>query len=675
MKISAQLVVLIVGLMGLVLIGTFGISLRETRAYLQSQLSSHAQDTATSLGLSLSLPLGSDDEAMIASMLDAVFDHGDYQHIRLDDAGGETVTQRSQPLNIESVPEWFVRTIALEAPERHALVMSGWRQAGTVHVRAHPGYAYRQLWQSSVHMFWWFLACAVAGCLVGVTALRVLLRPLKQVQWQAESICNREFPVVEAVPATPELRRIVDAMNRLSRKVRNILLEQKTLADRLRAESYQDHVTGIGNKRYFESHLADRLSGHDTSAYGALCLVELADFKEFNESYGYAAADQLLREAAGKLSEAAASLPRHVIARLSGASFALFAEDVPASEAEDLAKGLSDALSRLREDGAVSRLSVGHVGVACFEGRASTADLLSEADMALRAAQGRGANGWQVRVMSAQRVGEVRSASEWRKVLEEAIASRTLCLHFQPAVTCADGRPMHQEVFVRLPDPYNEGPLLTAGAFMPMAERLDLAPAIDRQVITMVLERIARGDDPHSRYAVNVAPQSIENQDFIDWLEAALAAALPAARRIVFELPEYAAVPRLERLRSIVDRLAILGAGFALDHFGRGFGSFAYLQSLKLAYIKLAGCYQRGLKDSKENRFFVQSLADIAHGLDMKIIAESVESEDVWNALPALHIDAGQGYYIAPPSDEPLVDDHGGQRTEDRKQTTVRRLG
>ena len=239
MTLSRQLVVLVAVLLVLVFAGTFLIGVQNSRAYLEAQLKSHAQDAATSLGLSVSPHMAEGDIATVTSMAEAIFDRGYYRVVRVEDMEGKPLVDRVLPVRVEGVPAWFISSLSLKTPEGEALVMAGWRQAGRVRVRSHPGFAYRQLWENVSEIFGWFLSSALIVMLLGLVLLRVVLRPLRLIQWQAESICNREFPILEKLPRTPDLRRIVEAMNRMSGKVQSMLTEAAKLARRLREQALQ----------------------------------------------------------------------------------------------------------------------------------------------------------------------------------------------------------------------------------------------------------------------------------------------------------------------------------------------------------------------------------------------------------------------------------------------------
>ena len=235
MTLSRQLTLLIAALVALLFLGTFSISVLNTRAYLEQQLASHAQDAATSLGLSATSHFASDDRALVTSMVNAMFHRGDYLMIRLETLQGEAWIERTTDRLTDTVPGWFVHAFALSPPERSATMMSGWRQMGRVRVVSHPGLAYEKLWQTTRQTLSLFLLVALLVLLSALFGLRLLLRPIKAIEAQAEAICNREYVTSDRPPFTLEFRRVVEAMDRLSEKVGRMLGEAEGVATRLRA--------------------------------------------------------------------------------------------------------------------------------------------------------------------------------------------------------------------------------------------------------------------------------------------------------------------------------------------------------------------------------------------------------------------------------------------------------
>ena len=646
MTLTRQLVVLILALMAFVFLGSYLITLNNTRTYLETQLESHAQDAATSLGLSITSHMSNNDLASVTSMVDAIFDRGFYSLVLVEDNEGKALVERKLPQTVDDVPSWFTGLISLTPPGGQAFVMSGWQQAGQVKVSSHPGFAYFQLWTSAVDTFWLFLISTIFLGGMGLGLLKMLLKPLQTVKWQADSICNREFPLVEKLPTTPDLRTIIIAMNRMTTRVKTMLGELEKLAERFRKQAMQNPVTGLGNRRFFMDILGHRIDSRDEFQQGALFLIQLREFKAYNDRYGYPAGDALLRETAEILQKITADNPKNTLSHFSGADFAVLSEDISLAETEGLAVKIAERLAKITGEDGADMSDIGHVGVAYFSGDQSSSDFLSSADMALRKAQSQGANAWHLQ--GVEEPQKVLSGGEWKTFIETTLAEQQVVLRFQPVKACVGDGEMHREVFVRMRDESGDSPdgLLVAGNFMPMVERFGMTVELDKVVITKSMEYLDAHPDA-GLLAVNVSSQSIHSLPFVRWLEEALRAS-PASNRIIFEIPEYGAVSMLDELKDLIERLSVYGTRFSLDHFGRGFSPFTYLHALKVDYLKLDGSFVRQLED-QDHEYYIRSLTEIAHGLDIQVIAESVESEEAWNRLAGLNLDGAQGYFLGRP--------------------------
>ena len=651
MTLLRQLTVVIVTLFVLLFAGSFAISVNNTRMYLNVQLRTISQDTATSLGLTLSPHMAEKEMVIVESMVNAVFDSGYYREVVIRSIEGKPLLERIQPIRIDGVPQWFVNLFTLETPRGEALIMAGWQQAGTVTVAANPGHAYATLWSNSVEAFWWFLGASIVTFGLGMVALHYVLRPLRAVEQQARAICDREYPVQKKLPWTLELRSVVVAMNRMTSKVKEMFDEQAAAMERLRAESYRDSLTGLANRRYFDMHLRQLIESGEEFQAGALIFLELKDFKAFNERRGYQAGDELLREAGKVIEEACQGqkTAEYFAARLAGANFAVILSNVTDRDALDVGERIVQALPRLQARGLIDTEEVGHAGIAMYRAQ-GVGQLLAEADMALRAAQTKGANAVHMHEPKSVDQATAFSATRWTEFLRKIIDTRSIVLHVQPVRHCVDREKLMQyEALLRIPG--EDGKLISAGIFVPMAKRLGLIQEFDKLVVSEVLSRIANGRYGETPVAVNLFPSSVQDAGFVEWLSQSLRANPQAGRLIAFEVTEYGALENLDALRLLAQRVGEFGARTGLDHFGRGFSSFGYLSTLKIDYLKIDGGYIRGIAQSRDNRFFVESVTKIAHGLDLKVIAESVETEEEWGALGTLRLDGVQGYGVGKPED------------------------
>ncbi len=642
MTLSRQLITLIVALFIIGLLGTLAISINNTRHFLITQLESHAQDTATSLGLSLSPPMASKDLPTMNSMVDAIFDRGYYQEITIKRIDGSTLIERMNPLRIEGVPAWFVKRIPLGTPEGEALVMSGWRQAATVHVRSHPGFAYAELWRNSMETLWWFGATALGTLALGLMMLRMVLRPLRAVEAQAEAICARDYRLQAILPRTRELRSVVDAMNRMSSKVKLMFDEQAQTSERLREQAFKDPVTGLGNRRYFNTQLQHLMVSQEEFGQGALLLVQLNDFKSFNDRQGYQAGDALLERAAALISACCAPGKSCSVSRLGGADFAVIAVQTTPGDAEQLGQGICQALVQLHAGPQTGTATPVYVGIALAHPAQSASELLAETDMALRAAQ-TGTEPWHRYDSTTLVQQDIYGAGEWQEILRNALRTFAITLYAQPVLAADDAsRVLHQEILMRLPTA--GGTLLTAGLFIPMAERLGLGRALDKLMLTRVISHLTAHGTQALPYAVNLTAGALSDPAFVDWLCGQLEQHAPIAGRLLFELPEYGVLADIQALRRFTERVARYGARCSIDHFGRGFASFGYLSTIKAHAIKIDGSYIHNIDTDKDKRFFVQALIKTARSIDLEIIAESVESQAEWDTLRELGVDGVQGY-------------------------------
>jgi diguanylate cyclase (GGDEF)-like protein len=652
MTLYRQLVIFILVLFFILFTGTWLAKLESTKSFLIDQLESHSQDTATSLGLSISQNRIENDIAFIESMINAVFDRGYYRMVRYMDTKGNILIDKELDVTIENVPQWFISLVPLKTPEVSAKVMSGWNQAGTIYVKSHPGYAYKTLWENVVRMTLWFLACGIAVLFAGGFGLRLLLKPLSLVERQADALCKKKYEIQKYLPKTKELRRVVEAMNRMTDKVKVMFDEQVAITEGFRKHAYHDSLTGLGNRRYFESQINARLDRRENNNRGILLLVQFKDLQELNQQKGFQAGDELLKRAGVLLQEAVKKYANVILARLTGGDFGIFVPDASSWDAEAIAEALCAEMNQLAVEQLTLTDNVGHVGVVSYENFARLERLLSEADLALRSAQQAGPNKCEVRAVTDETEEMPLGRQQWKNILDQALAQRKIILFAQNVVNTHDSdKIIHRELFSRIIQ--EDGNLLSAGLFIPFAEHLHLVSYLDRIVLeeVMQLDVASIGAD---RVAVNISPASLQNDSLRRWLLDKIERLPEKAPRVNFEFPEFGAVQHLDRIKEFSLAVRKYGHLVGLDHYGQGFSNLGYLKSLRPDYVKIDRAYTGELKDEEsDSKFFIGALCSVAHSLDITVIAEGVETEEQWEHLKKLNLDAIQGYIIDRP--KPLI--------------------
>jgi diguanylate cyclase (GGDEF)-like protein len=627
----------------LLLIGIETIHLVAARRIMQEQLESHAQDTATSLGLTLGALLAHGDLALAETVINPVFDRGYYQRIELISINGDVLLRKTLPVMELGVPEWFATLLPLEAPTADSLVTAGWKQIGSVRVTNQPRFAYQQLWRTAWGTLVWLAVLYFAALAAAFAFLKGVLRPLESIERVAVAIGKRDFTAVAKAPRARELRHVAATINSLSVKVRQAIEAESARTESLRRDAYQDSLTGIFNRRGFATQFEAHMHDAGDVFRGALVLLQLHDFAAFNRNFGFERGDALLEGVAAVVA-ARSEASGGQSARWSGAAFVISLANASGEEAGIFADGLArEVYAALTEGGHAA--SVGYnVGVATFKGPSPPlGQLLAAADSAATRAEARGIG--LVEMSPADSATAPLSSSAWRARLEEALSNERFELYIQPVLGLPRRDVIQHEIFARMID--EDGQNISAADFFPMAVRHGMAVRIDRLILDHVIDRLARTPQA-GEIAVNVSSISVADAKFLAWLEHRLRAVPAIARQLVFELSESGAARDRQSVLAFEVMLRRVGARFALDNFGLHRESLQLMRALLPAYVKLSRAHTAALRDDEADRFFVASLVRLGAPLDIRIIAQGVEHDDVLPILSSAGVAGYQGYLVGP---------------------------
>lgn len=235
--------------------------------------------------------------------------------------------------------------------------------------------------------------------------------------------------------------------------------------------------------------------------------------------------------------------------------------------------------------------------------------------------------------------------------LREALAEGSFVLYRQPIVDLATRQTSRHEVLLRL---LEDGRHLDPEHFLPAAERLGIAIAIDRMVVDKsiaILEATDAGDA--AALHMNISGSSLGDPELLSLIESELGRSGVDPARLVIEVTETAAVDDIPAAIEFAESLRGLGCALALDDFGVGFGSLHYLKHLPLDFVKIDGEFVRELTTNPRDRAIVEAIVVLAHGLGLKTIAEFVSDDETIELLAALGVDYGQGYHLGEPAFEP----------------------
>jgi len=642
MTLSRQLISLILVAFLLVFSGALWISVENTRSYLMLQLATQTQNAADSLGLSLVPHMQKRDIAAMDTMVNAVFDSGYYKSLTLTTMSGKILIERQNTARIKGVPPWFIHYLTLDTPRAESLITSGWKQAGRLQLEAHPGFAYQKLWQTSIAMLWWSLLALITVLLGVFVLLKAILRPLVAVEKQALAIGAREFQIVQTVPRTRELKRVVLAMNHMSAKVEGFINTLGERAEQMRKQAHYDVLTGLINRRGFNARLEHIIKDKETGGSGALAVIRMHDVAAYNAQFGHQAGSALLVELGRLLTRLSERYADAVPARITGTDFAIILPLIGADAVAEFGASLSAGLDELAATFSVDNIA--QAGISCFEQSSQIGEILADADAALSLAEHQGANACVTRNSGSETMGN----EAWKEFITQVIEHKHIRLMMQSIVN-QQQETIYNEVLIRINS--EAGRDVSPALFVSMAGRLEMNGMLDRYVLEQVTRSLEL--DASRKLGINLSDRAIRDKHFMAWLDGHFKQHKDVAARMYFEITEYALLQHVTEAEEFIALAHAYGSAVVLEHFGTRLSSFQILRRLKLDYIKLDGSYTRDIAEHSDNRFFVQTLVDITHGLDIRMIAEHIETEADARSLSSMGIHAMQGYYFGQPEPMP----------------------
>jgi len=427
------------------------------------------------------------------------------------------------------------------------------------------------------------------------------------------------------------------------------------MARDLTYQATHDQLTGVPNRAEFERRLAELLkTPPEPGLTHVLCYLDLDQFKVVNDTCGHIAGDELLRQVTQLIR--AQLRAGDTLARLGGDEFGLILQACPLARAQQIAERVREVIADYRFAWQERLFSIGvSVGLVPIDGTGQElSTLLAAADAACYAAKDAGRNRVHAFQPDDRDLLAQRGQMQWVTRLQSALDNDRLRLYLQPVVALqgpSDKRaPQHHEVLVRLEE---DGQIIQPGAFLPAAERYGLMARIDQWVVDNTLAWL--GDQRRRRgrvegmVAINLSGASLSDDRFRERLLAALQRVRLPAGALCFEITETAAVAQLSRVVPFIEEVRALGCRFALDDFGIGMSSFAYLKQLPVDYLKIDGSFVKDIADDPEDLAIVQAIHALGHSRGLKTVAEYVCNEAVLRHLREIGVDYGQGFHLGLP--------------------------
>ncbi len=427
--------------------------------------------------------------------------------------------------------------------------------------------------------------------------------------------------------------------------------ERRRMEYLIKHQASHDALTGLLNRAEFIHQLNDHIfDSRDTGRIHVNCYLDLDRFKLVNDTAGHSAGDELLTQITRIINGCIRS--GDIFARVGGDEFGLILQNCSIKSATHIANKIVAKVGEHSLQWEGESFSVGiSIGLTAIDDSTPNAtEATRQADVACYTAKDHGRNQIYVYQRKDTELLRREEESRWVSRISEALNNDRFKLYAQPICPLKNNKNdrLHLEVLVRMLDA--NGKLIAPNAFIPAAERYNQMLAIDQHIITKTFEHIRNQDDTELYYSINLSGNSLSDRNLSRFITDQISAHEIDPGRLCFEITETTAITNLINARHLIDEIKKLGCRFSLDDFGSGLSSFEYLKNLPVDYLKIDGSFVRDMANNKIDHAMVAAINQIGHIMDIKTIAEFVESDSIMRKLQRLNVDFAQGYAIARPA-------------------------
>lgn len=485
-----------------------------------------------------------------------------------------------------------------------------------------------------------FMALSFIVYLLVTILTKSALRPINDVIRKLNDMGGHNFTSPDASTSAKDFESLSITVNNLAATLASKFDDLTRQAELFKKEASKDTLTGLSNRGAFERHMRALLNENATSQEKELIVVRLAQLANINTKLGMVPGDNYVKAITNILMEETKNNSSiRFVFRLSGGDFALISEPMEKPTRDLVLTNISTQCASVTplRDGTKATW----IGVTRFTGSMTMQQVMESVDSALIASM-KTQSGWQL----ASDIAHVHSNSQWRERLNHIVSQQYADIMIQPVMDIEKNMPAYYETSGRFKD-RKTNDVIPMSQLIPASERLDLIPEVDKLVTNIVFKKM---EVTSQQVAINLSITSIANREFREWLVKELTQRENLCSKLFFEIEDAALIQQREYTELLCRHLMGLGCRITIEHFGDNFASLSGLRVIQPQFVKLSGRLTQGIHTNKDNQLFVSSLISIAKNLNIKVIAEMVETEAESIALTKLGVEHQQGYYFAKPA-------------------------
>jgi len=499
-----------------------------------------------------------------------------------------------------------------------------------------------------------FTILVTMACLL-TTLVYLVIKPIHQLRNLSKEIGRGQWDIRSDINTKDEIGELANAFEDMAGNL-------KRSDDQVRYLAYHDSLTGLPNRAMFKEHLGHAIaSARKNREKLALLFLDIDDFKRVNDTLGHQAGDTLLQEVAQRLSECLREndfvavaddmdASTGTLARQGGDEFIVLLSDIkhafePSAVANRVIESLSNPFTIQRHEYHTSA----SIGITVYPTDGEQADdLIKNADIAMYHAKERGKNCYEYFRESLNAAALERLVLESK--LRTALENNELTLHYQPQIDALSGQPLGLEALLRWHDP--ETGLITPNVFIPVAEQSGLVLPIGNWVLQQACQQARAWQKAGYRpvlMSINVSGIQFAKSDLSTTIELALNNSGLDPRYLVIEITESTIMANPSGAVETLANLKALGVGIALDDFGTGYSSLNYLRRFPIDTLKIDHSFMIDIDKNPEDQEIVAAIVAMAHALNLRVVAEGVETQEQLRVVVDKECDAIQGFLFSRP--------------------------
>lgn len=624
-------IAILVSCIFLILLGTIlMVSFKIVKDSAQKELYENAQNSVSSLSISI----GSTDitQGSLETMINASFDNGNYERITFVDIDNTIVYERTKEIKTVNIPVWFERLVAFEVPVAKAKLSSGWQVIGTLEILNNRSITYFQLYNIMMSMMMYLGLACIVFLLILSYIFHVILRPLLEIEKQAQAVMHNEFVIQEKIPWTQEFKVVILSINAMVRKFESIFKTASETLSENKELLYNDAVMKIANRRYFILKATEYLTDENGKNYGTTLILSIKKADGLNQVLGYKNTDKLLFEFAQFLKQLVESYNDSIVCRVNGTEIIIMLPEVYMKDVKNLASDIMTYMSQKLEELELDKSEFGlDLGICEYESQHNISELFSLIDYAL--AQAKLLPQGQYYELLNNKVAIAKE--RWRQIILDGFKNDSFEIMYRKVIDIKNRSKRHNVVSFALNsdnESYFYGTLIA-----PVVE-LGMVQDVYMYVIKKVL---LSPDNQNVPLTIQISSQFIEDKDTYGKLKSLFKETKNSIQNeIIFEIPESVINNHFESSMHFIKLFKEYGFGFGINSFMAYSEDYQYLKDVKPIFVKADKQY---ILDAQQN---INVLKIVLDSLGIEFIATGVNELSEIDDLNKKGINAVAGMVV-----------------------------